>query len=101
MIELISEGKADGLTLIADEVTGNSRWSAQHEVLFKHEEKLYSTSYSKGLTEMQDEQPWDYENEVECHEMEAYERTVVSYRRVRDRDDGHDPMIPPGAVLIS
>jgi hypothetical protein len=55
---------------IEDAVTDNSRWSIQHEIIFEYEGKFYSASYSVGATEMQDESPWEYEDEVKCYEVE-------------------------------
>lgn len=55
---------------IKDKVWDNSRWSIFHEIIFEHEGKFYQTSYSVGATECQDEGPWEYEDEVECTEVE-------------------------------
>jgi len=73
--------------VILDEVTGTGRWDTYHRFIFRPEgeEKLYETNYSKGSTELQDSQrPWEYKDEVECVEVEPYERTVVDYRPVEE-----------------
>ena len=46
-----------------------------HEIIFEYEGKHYMTWYSIGATEMQPEQPWDYEDEVDCKEVELKEIT--------------------------
>lgn len=46
------------------------RWSIIYEIIFEYEGKFYSTHYSGGATECQDEQPWEFEEEVECVEVE-------------------------------
>jgi len=61
---------------IKNTITSTSRWSAHHEIIFAHDSKFYKTYYSEGLTEMQDESPWQYENEVECIEVELVEKLM-------------------------
>lgn len=55
---------------LEDKIIDNSRWSISHKIIFEHEGKFYSTYYSVGATEMQDESPWEYDKEVECWEVE-------------------------------
>lgn len=64
---------------IKDTITDTSRWSIYHEIVFEHDGKFYMTDYSEGATEMQDESPWEYENEVECVEVELKEVKVVKW----------------------
>ena len=66
---------------LLDEITDTSRWSVHHRIVFKHDDKFYETYYSEGATEMQDESPWEYEEEVECHEVELKEVKVVKWVR--------------------
>jgi hypothetical protein len=61
---------------IKDTITDTSRWSAHHEIIFAYDGKFYRTHYSCGLTESQDESPWEYDKEVECTEVELTEKTV-------------------------
>lgn len=60
-------------TAIYDEITDNSRWSIYHKIVFEDDGKFWSTSYSVGATECQDERPWDYEDKIECYEVELKE----------------------------
>jgi hypothetical protein len=55
---------------IEEEIIDESRWSLTLEIIFEYEGKYYQTWYSKGKTEMQDESPWEYEDEAECTEVE-------------------------------
>lgn len=64
---------------IKDEVTVTSRWSISHRIIFEYEGKFYKTYYSVGATEMQDESPWECENEVECIEVEEKEVMVKKW----------------------
>ncbi len=68
--------------VVQDNIIDTSRWSNIHELIFEHEGKFYETSYSEGATEMQDEQPWEHEDEVECYEVQKVERTVEVWERV-------------------
>lgn len=75
---------ADKASRVRDEIVDTSRWSIRHELIFRREGKLYSVWYQVGATEQQDESPFDNEgDEIECTEMEAYERTIIDYRAAR------------------
>ncbi|MCL1696387.1 hypothetical protein [Lysinibacillus sp. BPa_S21] len=67
---------------VLDEITDTSRWSVHHRIIFKHDGKFYEAYYSEGATEMQDERPWEYEDEVECDEVELKEVKVVKWVKV-------------------
>ena len=79
MIEILQ----DGDDVVEDMISGKSRWAIVHRLIFKFEGKLYETSYQLGATEQQDEGPWEYEKNVKCTEVEAYQRTVTDYRPVK------------------
>ena len=61
------------------EVIDTSRWSIIYELVFEYEGKFYQTHYSVGATESQDESPWEYEDEVECVEVEEIEVVVKQW----------------------
>lgn len=68
---------------ILDEITDTSRWSVHHRIVFEYEGKFYEAYYSEGATEMQDESAWEYEDEVECDEVELKEVKVRKWVRVK------------------
>jgi len=73
--------------IILNTITGTGRCDTHYRFIFKTEDdgKLYETEYSRGSTEQQDSQrPWEYEDEVECAEVELFEKTVIDYRPVTD-----------------
>ena len=77
LLELTFGDDADGLTLVEDEIVDTSRWSEIRYLVFTDGEKHYGISYSKGLTEMQDERPFQYEpDEIECKEVRPVDVTV-------------------------
>lgn len=53
-------------------ITDTSRWSILYEGVFKHlpTGKFYSTDWSVGATESQDERAFEYDDEVELVEVE-------------------------------
>ena len=57
-------GNVDNYELVANNLIGNSRWSLDYDLIFKHEEKYWRVTYSRGATECQDEQPFEYGNEL-------------------------------------
>jgi hypothetical protein len=62
---------------IEDTIVDHRRWSVDHNIIFKKDEKYYRTSYSVGATEQQDERPWEYEDEVECEEVQKVAKTIT------------------------
>jgi hypothetical protein len=66
---------------IFDEITDNGRWSIYHRCIFEDNGKFYETHYSVGATESQDERPWEYEENVDCFEVELKEVTVKKWVR--------------------
>ena len=72
----------DTVKVVSDEISYTSRWSVHHEMIFQVGDKLYSTTYSVGATESQDEQAFEYaDDEIECDEVEPYEVTTIKYRK--------------------
>ena len=65
---------------IEDNIVAHERWSVVHEMIFKTGGKYYSTTYSVGATESQDESAYEYASDlVECTEVEKKEVTVTKY----------------------
>lgn len=61
---------------VENDITSVSRWSVHHSIIFEYDGKFWRASYSEGATEMQDERPWEYEEDVECTEVHQVEKTV-------------------------
>lgn len=61
---------------IEDKIIDTSRWSIHHNIIFADNGKFYSTWYSKGATEIQDEEPWEYDDEIECTEVHIVEKLM-------------------------
>lgn len=73
----------DGVEIIEDTIVSVSRWSIHHEIIFKWiDGKFYQASYSRGATEMQDESPWEYEDEVTCTEVHRVPKVVEVWEPV-------------------
>lgn len=64
---------------ILDEITDTSRWSIHHRIIFAYQGKFWETYYSEGATEMQDERPWEYDDTIECIEVELKEVKVKKW----------------------
>jgi len=65
---------------IEDNITGTTRWSILHEMIFKYNDKFYIVQYSIGATEMQEERPFEYSaDEIECPEVEQKEVKVKKW----------------------
>lgn len=73
----------DNGAIIRDKIISKSRWSIRHELIFIYtDRKYYRTTYQEGATEYQDENPWQYVDEVECTEVEPFQETVTNFRPI-------------------
>lgn len=70
--------------VIEDTICDTSRWSVLHNIIFPYKGKFYETQYSVGATEQQEESPWEYEEEVECVEVEQVETVVKAWKPVKE-----------------
>lgn len=73
-----------GSNVILDTITGTTRWSIVHKIVFEDKGKFYQTTYSVGATELQMKSPWAYDEEVECTEVELQEVVVKKWVPVKD-----------------
>jgi hypothetical protein len=77
------DGIQDEQRIYLDEITDHNRWSVGHRIVFQYDDKAYEAYYSVGATESQYESPWEYENEIECTEVEEVEAMVKKWVRVK------------------
>ena len=74
---------AEGLTVESDQLIDTSRWSEIHELVIRDRDgNLWMTGYTTGLTEMQDERPFEDQDEVTFVPAEKIEVTAYEYRKV-------------------
>lgn len=79
MQRVLWEG-VDGFKVVENEMFDTSRWSIHYKLVFEHEGKFYETSYSRGATESQDEQPFEYDDDdIECNEVALVEKVIKVY----------------------
>ena len=81
---LVDELELPWRNTIVDKIIDTTRWSIVHEIVFEDDGKFYMTTYSEGATEMQDERPWEYEDEIKCTEVELKEVKVKKWIPVED-----------------
>ncbi|MEK4315796.1 hypothetical protein NSQ37_15260 [Bacillus sp. FSL P4-0334] len=66
---------------ILEEITDTSRWSVHYRIVFPYQGRFFETFYSKGATESQHESPWEFEDQVDCYEVELKEMKVRKWVR--------------------
>ncbi len=82
--QIVLEEHPDGAQITQEPVRSTSRWSKQMTAIFRHEptQKCYELRWSRGLTEMQDEGPFDNTDpqpiEVEKKEVAVTQWVPVS-----------------------
>lgn len=80
--------------ILSDEAIDNGRWHEHHHLVFvaPDDGKTWRVGYSKGLTEIQDMQPWDSEDNhvdymtkaIEGVQVEAVQVTTTHYRPIKE-----------------
>lgn len=73
-------------TFIQDKIVGHSRWSVQHEQVFKHNDKYYQYIYSVGATEMQSGYGFDPEEMIECQEVIPVQKLITVYEPIKEEE---------------
>lgn len=77
LIEQVGEG-------VQRTITDHSRWSIHYEEIFEHEGKYYRTYYVIGATEMQDERPYEYDEDmIDCPEVQQVEKLMTVWEEVK------------------
>lgn len=80
LIDLVYEEKIHGMTIVERNLVTKSRWTIYYGMVFEFEGKFYKSKYSVGATEMQCEDPYEYEPEmIECEEVVPVEVTTIEY----------------------
>lgn len=79
--EDLPEEEAAKSEIVRNKLVDTDRWSIMYDLIFKYEDKYYQVGYSKGATELQDnEQPFEYEaDEISCTEVEPVKVSVIKY----------------------
>lgn len=69
--------------IVKNDIVDTTRWSGIYELVIKvlATGKYYRSSYSLGLTESQDEEPYEY-GEVLFEEVEPVEHVTIIYEKV-------------------
>lgn len=69
--------------IVVNKIYDHSRWSLYFDLVFKVNNKYYSTPYSKGATESQNESPFEFEDDfIECREVIPTLKASVVYEPV-------------------
>jgi len=78
-------GDHDGYKVVDRAIDDVTRWSVSEHVIVKclATGKYYCLEYSYGATEMQDEQPFEYDEPVFI-EVKPIEKTITVYEGVKD-----------------
>lgn len=72
--------------LVKEELVDTSRWSHIYERVYKDltTGKFYSSSFSVGATEQQDERPYEFDGEeVDFLEVKPVEKITIEYELVK------------------
>ena len=79
---------AEGYAIVSNEHIDSSRWSSNHDLVFRYQDTLWGVGYSQGLTECQDESPFEYDDDlITCTEQEEYEVVTKRYRTKEGPDE--------------
>lgn len=82
-LQSILWGENESVTMMENEITGHSRWSINYLLTFEHNGRYFQVAYSRGATEQQDEQPFEYEDDmIKCDEVEWIEVKKIVYRKL-------------------
>lgn len=74
----------DGYTVVENRQVDSNRWSSIHELVIRVDDVLYMTGYSQGLTESQDERPFEDDAElINFWEVRQVPVTTFNYEKIK------------------
>lgn len=74
------ESEYEGLTWISSEIISVGSWRSCHRLVFKFEDKFYTTPYKRGFIGEWDVEPFEgHGDEVECKEVFPVTKTIIVY----------------------
>jgi hypothetical protein len=68
---------------IEDIIIDHTRWTVVHRIIFAYQDKFYETNYHVGATELQGMEIWEYDNEIDCVEVQKQEVVVTQWVEVK------------------
>lgn len=87
LLNLVIGESIDGYQLVALEDHGKvGRWTIGGALIIRDlfTGALYRSFYQEGATEIQDEQPWDWDDKVEFHRVDPVSVQTIKYVPVTD-----------------
>jgi hypothetical protein len=79
------DGREYGLAVeLHREQAGTRRWYSVHNLVFRAPDdgEAYLVTYRRGLTELQEQDPWDDESAITVYPVEPYEELVTRWRKL-------------------
>lgn len=78
--QLAAEDSVEGYEVLVDDLIDSSRWSLHYYMVFKYEDKCYSTFYCRGATESQYESPYEHDDDtIACTQVAPVEVVSIDY----------------------
>ena len=86
VLQEIANDESEAFEKVEDKIIDNGRWSIVYEMIFKTPTgKFYRSFFNRGATEMQDEQPYEYDEDIiECEEVVWKEITISAWLAKED-----------------
>ena len=80
------EYDTDEVEIVVDgKICDNARWDITYQYIFKYQNKFYEFLYTKGATESQDYDMFEFSNsDIEWPEVVPVEKTVIAYETVEN-----------------
>lgn len=79
-VNTVFEAHGHSFKVLVNEQIDSSRWMAICLLIVKIDDKFYEVTYEKGLTEMQDSQPFEDEGDmITFRRVRPQPKTVIEY----------------------
>ncbi|GAA0970017.1 hypothetical protein GCM10009555_018190 [Acrocarpospora macrocephala] len=86
----------DGWTVVAQVETGRSRWTSHHRLVIRNETgEHFAATFRRGLTEMQETQPWEDEQVAKFTPVAPRAKVVRTVEWVKPPAPAPDLLIDP------
>lgn len=79
--DIVDGWRKDEFEIISKDIYGTDRWSLRYVIVVKRlsDGKFFKSFYKVGATELQDEGPYEYDDEAIFKEVFPVEKTIIVY----------------------
>lgn len=80
-VDIVRGSRKDEFKIVSNDIYDTDRWSLRYVIVIERlsDGKFFKSFYQVGATELQDEGPYEYDNEAIFQQVFPVEKTIIVY----------------------